>query len=161
MDRLSVDLAVKAASDAASLGIPVIALFPYTDPKLKTADGREALNPDNLICRAVRAIKKAVPEIGILCDVALDPYTTHGHDGLLEGDYVVNDETVDVLVRQAVVQVEAGCDIIAPSDMMDGRVAAISALPVSMSALTVGPGSMPPRSSSSSSTATRPHPTRP
>ena len=127
VDRLSVDLAGGAAEEAAKLGIPVIALFPYTDPALKTADGREATNADNLICRAVRAIKKAVPEIGILCDVALDPYTTHGHDGLLEGDYVVNDETVDVLVRQAVVQVEAGCDIIAPSDMMDGRVAAIRA----------------------------------
>jgi porphobilinogen synthase len=127
VDRLSVDLAVGAAEEAAKLGIPVIALFPYTDPALKTADGREATNADNLICRAVRAIKKAVPEIGVLCDVALDPYTSHGHDGLLIGDYVVNDETVDVLVQQALVQVEAGCDIIAPSDMMDGRVGAIRA----------------------------------
>ncbi|HEY0282182.1 MAG TPA: porphobilinogen synthase [Rhizomicrobium sp.] len=128
VERLSVDFAVRAAEEAAKLGIPVIALFPYTDPALKTADGREATNPDNLICRAVRAIKKAVPEIGILCDVALDPYTTHGHDGLMVADYVVNDETVDVLVQQALVQVEAGCDIIAPSDMMDGRVAAIRAV---------------------------------
>jgi len=127
VDRLSVDLAVGAAEEAAKLGIPVIALFPYTDPALKTADGREATNANNLICRAVRAIKKAVPEIGVLCDVALDPYTTHGHDGLLIGDYVVNDETVEVLVQQALVQVEAGCDIIAPSDMMDGRVGAIRA----------------------------------
>ena len=127
VDRLSVDLAVGAAEEAAKLGIPVVALFPYTDPALKTADGREATNADNLICRAVRAIKKAVPEIGVLCDVALDPYTSHGHDGLLIGDYVVNDETVEVLVKQALVQVEAGCDIIAPSDMMDGRVGAIRA----------------------------------
>ena len=127
VDRLSVDLAVGAAEEAAKLGIPVIALFPYTDPALKTADGREATNADNLICRAVRAIKKAVPEIGVLCDVALDPYTSHGHDGLLIGDYVANDETVEVLVQQALVQVEAGCDIIAPSDMMDGRVGAIRA----------------------------------
>jgi porphobilinogen synthase len=127
VDRLSVDLAVGAAEEAAKLGIPVIALFPYTDPALKTADGREATNADNLICRAVRAIKKAVPEIGVLCDVALDPYTSHGHDGLLIGDYVVNDETVEVLVQQALIQVEAGCDIIAPSDMMDGRVGAIRA----------------------------------
>ena len=127
VERLSVDLAAQAAEEAAKLGIPVIALFPYTDPALKTADGREATNADNLICRAVRAIKKAVPEIGVLCDVALDPYTSHGHDGLLIGDYVVNDETVEVLVKQALVQVEAGCDIIAPSDMMDGRVGAIRA----------------------------------
>jgi porphobilinogen synthase len=127
VDRLSVDLAVGAAEEAAKLGIPVVALFPYTDPALKTADGREATNANNLICRAVRAIKKAVPEIGVLCDVALDPYTSHGHDGLLIGDYVANDETVEVLVRQALVQVEAGCDIIAPSDMMDGRVGAIRA----------------------------------
>jgi porphobilinogen synthase len=125
VDRLSVDLAVEAAETAAKLGIPVVALFPFTDPVLKTADGREATNPDNLICRAVRAIKHAVPEIGVLCDVALDPYTSHGHDGLIVDDYVVNDETLDVLVRQALVQAEAGCDIIAPSDMMDGRVGAI------------------------------------
>jgi porphobilinogen synthase len=127
VERLSVDLAVGAAEEAAQLGIPVIALFPYTDPAKKTADGREALNANNLVCRAVRAIKRAVPEIGVLCDVALDPYTDHGHDGLLFNGYVANDETVEVLVRQALVQVEAGCDIIAPSDMMDGRVGAIRA----------------------------------
>jgi porphobilinogen synthase len=125
VERLSVDLAVKAAEEAAALGIPVIALFPQTDPSLKTEDGREALNADNLVCRAVRAIKRAVPEIGVLCDVALDPYTSHGHDGVLEGDYVANDASVAILVRQALVQAEAGCDIIAPSDMMDGRVGAI------------------------------------
>jgi porphobilinogen synthase len=125
VDRLSVDLAVEAAEDAAKLGIPVIALFPYTDPALKTEDGREATNANNLVCRAVRAIKKAVPEIGVLCDVALDPYTTHGHDGVFAGDDIGNDETLEILVRQALVQAEAGCDIIAPSDMMDGRVGAI------------------------------------
>ena len=127
VDRLSVDLAVEAASEAASLGIPVVALFPQTHPSLKTEDGREALNMDNLVCRAVRAIKKAVPGIGVLCDVALDPYTSHGHDGVLDGDYVVNDESVAILVRQALMQAEAGCDIIAPSDMMDGRIGAIRA----------------------------------
>jgi porphobilinogen synthase len=127
VERLSVDLAAEAAEQAARLGIPVIALFPQTDPALKTEDGREALNADNLVCRAVRAIKKRVPGIGVLCDVALDPYTSHGHDGLLDGDHVVNDASVEILVRQALVQAEAGCDIIAPSDMMDGRVAAIRA----------------------------------
>jgi porphobilinogen synthase len=125
VERLSTDLIVAAAEDAAKLGIPVVALFPYTDAAKKTADGAEALNPDNLVCRAVRAIKRAVPEIGVMCDVALDPYTSHGHDGILEGDVVANDETVDILVRQALVQVEAGADIIAPSDMMDGRIGAI------------------------------------
>ena len=125
VERLSVDLAVEAAAEARGLGIPVLALFPSTDPRLKTEDGREALNPDNLVCRATRAIKKAVPEVGVLCDVALDPYTSHGHDGLMAGDQIVNDATLEVLVRQALVQVEAGCDIIAPSDMMDGRVGAI------------------------------------
>jgi porphobilinogen synthase len=127
VDRLSIDLAVAAAEEAARLGIPVIALFPATDPALKTEDGREAVNPDNLICRAVRAIKKAVPEIGVLCDVALDPYTSHGHDGLIRDGDVHNDSTLEVLVRQALVQAEAGADIIAPSDMMDGRVGAIRA----------------------------------
>src|ERR1700722_13377641 len=125
VERLSIDFAVRAAEEAARLGIPVIALFPHTDPALKTADGREALNPANLVCRAVRAIKQAVPEIGILCDVALDPYTTHGHDGVLVGERIANDETVEILTRQAVLQAEAGCDIIAPSDMMDGRIGAI------------------------------------
>ncbi len=125
VDRLSIDLAVAAAREAASLRIPVIALFPQTDPARKSEDGREATNADNLICRAVRAIKKAVPEIGVLCDVALDPYTSHGHDGVFVGDHIANDESVEILVRQALVQAEAGCDVIAPSDMMDGRVGAI------------------------------------
>jgi porphobilinogen synthase len=123
--RQSVDVAVERAREAAQLGIPAIALFPNTDAGKRTPDGDEALSPDNLVCRAVRAIKKAVPEIGIMCDVALDPYTSHGHDGLLRDGRIVNDETVDVLVKQALVQAEAGCDIIAPSDMMDGRVGAI------------------------------------
>ena len=125
VERLSVDLIAAAAEEAAKLGIPVVALFPYTDPARKTEDGREATNSNNLVCTAVREIKRAVPEIGVLCDVALDPYTSHGHDGLLIDGYVANDETVAVLVRQALVQAEAGCDIIAPSDMMDGRVGAI------------------------------------
>ncbi len=125
VDRLSVDIAVTAAEEAARLGIPVIALFPSTDPALKSEDGREAVNADNLVCRSVRAIKKAVPEIGILCDVALDPYTSHGHDGLIRDGDVHNDLTIQMLVRQALVQAEAGADIIAPSDMMDGRVGAI------------------------------------
>ena len=127
VNRLSVDLVVEAAKEAAALGIPVIALFPQTPAKLKTEDGREALNTDNLVCRAVRAIKAAVPEIGVMCDVALDPYTSHGHDGLLLDGDVHNDTTIDMLVRQSLVQVEAGCDIIAPSDMMDGRIGAIRA----------------------------------
>ena len=127
VDRLSIDLAVEAADHAANLGIPVIALFPNTLPDLRSDDGAEAFNPDNLVCRATRAIKDAVPDIGILCDVALDPYTAHGHDGLLDGDIILNDETVDALIRQTLTQVEAGCDIIAPSDMMDGRIGAIRA----------------------------------
>ena len=127
VERLSVDLVAKAAKEAASLGIPVIALFPQTPASLKTEDGREALNKDNLVCRAVRAIKAAVPEIGVLCDAALDPYTTHGHDGLLRDGDVHNDATVEILVQQSLVQVEAGCDIIAPSDMMDGRIGVIRA----------------------------------
>jgi porphobilinogen synthase len=125
VERLSVDLVVKAAEGAARLGIPVIALFPHTDTALRSENGDEALNPNNLVCRAVRAIRKNVPEIGVLCDVALDPYTSHGHDGLLRDGEIVNDATVEVLVKQALVQAEAGCDIIAPSDMMDGRIGAI------------------------------------
>ncbi|GAA0570952.1 porphobilinogen synthase [Rhizomicrobium electricum] len=126
VERLSVDLVAEAAVEAASLGIGVIALFPFTDPAKKTEDGREAFNPDNLVCRAVRAIKKAAPGVGVLCDVALDPYTSHGHDGLLDANgTIVNDATVDALIKQSLVQVEAGCDIIAPSDMMDGRIGAI------------------------------------
>ncbi len=125
VERLSVDQAVREAERAAKLTIPCIALFPYTDPALRDETGSEALNPDNLVCSAIRAIKKEVPEIGILCDVALDPFTSHGHDGLLRDGVILNDETVAVLARQALVQAEAGCDVIAPSDMMDGRVAAI------------------------------------
>jgi porphobilinogen synthase len=125
VERLSVDQAVREAERAAKLTIPCIALFPYTDPSLRDETGSEALNPDNLVCRAIRAIKKEFPEIGVLCDVALDPFTSHGHDGLLRDGVILNDETVAVLVKQALVQAEAGCDIIAPSDMMDGRIGAI------------------------------------
>ncbi|MGA8951149.1 MAG: porphobilinogen synthase [Xanthobacteraceae bacterium] len=125
VDRLSVDEAVHAAERAAELSIPCIALFPYTEPGRRDDAGSEALNPDNLVCRAIRAIKREVPEVGVLCDVALDPYTSHGHDGLLRDGVILNDETVAVLVRQALVEADAGCDIIAPSDMMDGRVGAI------------------------------------
>ncbi len=110
---------------AAGLGIPVVALFPVTPSVLKTPDGSEALNPDNLINRATAQIKSAFPEMGVLCDVALDPYTSHGHDGLLLDGYVVNDVSVEMLCRQAVLQAQAGCDIIAPSDMMDGRIGRI------------------------------------
>jgi len=125
VERLSVDEIARAAVRAAELKIPCIALFPYTNPSLRDETGSEALNPDNLVCRAIRAIKKEVPDIGVLCDVALDPFTSHGHDGLMRDGEILNDETVAVLVKQALVQVEAGCDIIAPSDMMDGRVGAI------------------------------------
>jgi porphobilinogen synthase len=125
VERLSVDQAVRDAERAMKLTIPCLALFPYTDPSLRDEEGSEATNPNNLVCQAVRAIKKEFPEIGILCDVALDPFTSHGHDGLIVDGKILNDETVAVLVRQALVQAEAGCDIIAPSDMMDGRVAAI------------------------------------
>ena len=123
--RHSIDLVVKKVEEAAEAGIPAIALFPNTAKELRTPDGREALNPRNLVCQAVRAVKKAVPDIGILCDVALDPYTSHGHDGLMDGGEIVNDATLDMLVKQSLVQAEAGCDIIAPSDMMDGRIGAI------------------------------------
>jgi porphobilinogen synthase len=125
--RLSIDLAVKAAKEAAALGIPAIAVFPNTDPSLRDEAASEAVNPGNLVCRAVRAIKQAVPEIGIICDVALDPYTSHGHDGLLIGGEIDNDRTVEVLIQQALLQAEAGSDILAPSDMMDGRIGAIRA----------------------------------
>jgi porphobilinogen synthase len=125
VERLSVDLVAEAAREAQGLGIPIIALFPYTDPKLRTEDAREAFNPDNLVCRATRAIKDAGLDIGVMLDVALDPYTSHGHDGLMRGSEIVNDETLEALVKQSLVQAEAGCDVIAPSDMMDGRVGAI------------------------------------
>ncbi|MBM3577554.1 MAG: porphobilinogen synthase [Alphaproteobacteria bacterium] len=123
--RYSVDAAVEAVAQAAALGIPAVALFPYTDPDLRDESASAALDPENLVCRACYAIKRAVPDIGLITDVALDPYTSHGHDGLLVGDEIVNDATVAVLARQAVTQARAGADIIAPSDMMDGRVEAI------------------------------------
>jgi len=125
VDRLTVDQAVRDAERAMKLSIPCIALFPYTEPSLRDENGSEALNPNNLVCQSVRAIKKEFPDLGVLCDVALDPFTSHGHDGLIEDGKILNDETVAVLVRQALVQAEAGCDVIAPSDMMDGRVGAI------------------------------------
>jgi len=128
VERLPVDGVVRAAAEAAGLGIPAIALFPATDPARKTADGGHALDPDNLVCRAVRAVRRETGDaVGIVCDVALDPYTSHGHDGLLVDGRIVNDETVAVLARQAVVLAEAGCHMVAPSDMMDGRVGAIRA----------------------------------
>jgi porphobilinogen synthase len=126
VSRWSVDKLAAKAKEAAALGIPCIALFPNTPAALRTERGEEALNADNLICRAIREIKAAVPEIGVLTDIALDPYTAHGHDGLTdEAGNVVNDDTVAILVDQAVVQAAAGADIVAPSDMMDGRIAAI------------------------------------
>lgn len=123
--RQSIDLAAQAVAEAAALGVPAVALFPNTDPKLRDETASIALDPDNLVCRACRAIKETAPDIGVITDVALDPYTSHGHDGLLSGDEILNDETVAVLAAQAVTQARAGADIIAPSDMMDGRVGAI------------------------------------
>jgi len=125
VERLSVDETVRAAERAARLGIPLVALFPNTSPELRDPEGSQALNEANLVCRAARAIKAAVPGIGVMMDVALDPYTSHGHDGLLRDGRVLNDESVALLVRQAINQADAGCDVIAPSDMMDGRVGAI------------------------------------
>ena len=128
VSRWSIKQIVDRAKEARDLGIPCIALFPNTPRDLRTDDGREALNPDNLMCRATRAIKEAVPDIGVLTDVALDPYTAHGHDGLIDDKgYVLNDATVEVLVGQSLNQARAGADIIAPSDMMDGRIGAIRA----------------------------------
>lgn len=124
--RWSISDVVLRSQEACSLGIPAIAIFPATNPRLKTADAKEACNPDNLICQCVRAVKQAVgDQLGIICDVALDPYSSHGHDGIVRNGDVANDETLVVLCQQAVVQATAGCDVIAPSDMMDGRVAAI------------------------------------
>jgi porphobilinogen synthase len=124
--RLSIDLLTDAVGEAADLGIPAVALFPATDPSKKTPDAEEAVNPHNLICRAVRAVKQIHGDrIGVICDVALDPYSSHGQDGLVRDGYVVNDATVEVLRQQAIVQAQAGCDMIAPSDMMDGRIGAI------------------------------------
>ncbi|GAB4391070.1 MAG: porphobilinogen synthase [Kiloniellaceae bacterium] len=125
VDRLGLDCLVDTVGAAADLGISAIALFPYTEEALKTPDAREALNPDNLVCRAVRQVKQAFPEVGVICDVALDPYNSDGHDGLLRDGKILNDETVEVLCRQAIVQAEAGCNVVAPSDMMDGRIGAI------------------------------------
>jgi len=126
VERLSLDLLLPVAEECVKLGIPVMALFPVIDPALKTLDGREALNPDGLIPKVVRELKQRFPELGVMTDVALDPYTSHGQDGLLDGKgYILNDETVTVLVQQALTQAEAGVDIVAPSDMMDGRIAAI------------------------------------
>jgi len=128
VSRWPVDRIVDRAREARDLGIPCLALFPNTPAELRSDDGREAINPDNLMCRAIGAIKDAVPEIGVLTDVALDPYTSHGHDGLVDADgWILNDETSDVLIEQALVQAQAGADIIAPSDMMDGRVGRIRA----------------------------------
>jgi porphobilinogen synthase len=128
VSRWSVDGIVARGREARDLGIPCVALFPNTPAHLRSDDGREALNPDNLMCRAIRALKDAVPEVGVLTDVALDPYTSHGHDGLVDAaGYVVNDTTADVLIGQALVQAEAGADIVAPSDMMDGRIGLIRA----------------------------------
>ena len=127
VSRHSIDRLVTQAREAEALGIPAIAVFPSIDPALKDNEGTLAGGGDNLVCRAVRAVKQACPELGVICDVALDPFTDHGHDGILSDGEIVNDETVAVLCRQAVCQADAGCDIIAPSDMMDGRVAAIRA----------------------------------
>jgi porphobilinogen synthase len=127
VSRLSVAGAADAAKRAATLGIPAIAVFPFIDARKKDASGREALNPDGLVCQAVRAMKDAAPDVGVMVDVALDPFTDHGHDGLLQDGRILNDETVKVLAEQALVQVRAGADIVAPSDMMDGRVGAIRA----------------------------------
>ena len=127
VERLSPDLIVAAAADARDLGIPAICLFPYTDPALKTADCKEAWNPENLTNRAIPAIKAQVPDIAVMTDVALDPYNAHGHDGLVVDGIILNDETVEALVRMALAQAEAGADILGPSDMMDGRIGAMRA----------------------------------
>ncbi len=125
VDRLNRDEAVKAALEARRLGIPAIALFPFIDPARKDAIGSQATDPNGLVPEVVRAIKAAAPDIGVMCDVALDPFTDHGHDGLLNGAVIDNDATVERLTEQALIQVAAGCDVIAPSDMMDGRIGAI------------------------------------
>jgi porphobilinogen synthase len=125
VSRLSLDRLVVAAKEAHALGIPAVAIFPCTPADRKSPGGEEAVNPHNLVCRAIAALKSEVPGLGVICDVALDPYTTHGQDGLLRQGEVVNDPTVEVLCQQAVVQARAGCDVVAPSDMMDGRVGAI------------------------------------
>ncbi len=125
VERLSIDILVEQAAEAHALGVPAVAIFPVTPANLKNPEGLEALNPENLACRAIRALKQALPTLGIICDVALDPYTSHGQDGLVRNGQVENDATVEVLCKQAVTQAMAGCDVIAPSDMMDGRVGSI------------------------------------
>ncbi len=126
VERLSLDLVLEMAQECVTLGIPVMALFPVIEAAKKTADGKEAVNPEGLVARAVRKIKKVFPDLGLMTDVALDPYTTHGQDGLIDAKgYVLNDETLEVLKQQALVQAAAGADIVAPSDMMDGRIGAI------------------------------------
>ena len=125
VSRLSIDRLLAAVEEAHALGIPAIALFPSIDASLKTPDAREAANPDNLVCRAVRAVKDHFPDMGVVCDVALDPFNSDGHDGILVDGYVDNDLSVEVLIQQALVQAAAGCDIVAPSDMMDGRIGAL------------------------------------
>lgn len=125
VERLTPAEAAKAAVQARELGIPALAVFPHVDGRLKDERGSEATNPDGLVCRAIRAIKDAAPEVGVICDAALDPFTSHGHDGLLDGGRILNDPTIDRLIEQSLVQARAGCDVIAPSDMMDGRVGAI------------------------------------
>jgi len=125
LERLNIDELVKDAKRAASLGIPAIALFPHINPKHKSESASESLNPEGLIPQAVRAVKSEVPDLGVIVDVALDPYTTHGHDGVMRDETILNDETVDILAQSAVVLAKAGADVVAPSDMMDGRVGAI------------------------------------
>jgi porphobilinogen synthase len=125
VERLSIDLIVEAARQAVDLGIPALAIFPYTDPALRTDDAREAWNRDNLVCRATRAIRATGLDIGVILDVALDPYTSHGHDGLIVDGRIANDATLAALVKQSLNQAQAGCDVLAPSDMMDGRIGAI------------------------------------
>ena len=125
VNRLSIDNLLDTIKNAADYSIPTIAIFPVIEPSLKSDDGSEAIRANNLVCRAINSIKKSIPNIGIMCDVALDPYTTHGHDGILKDGEILNDKTIDILCRQAVLQAEAGCDIIAPSDMMDGRIGSI------------------------------------
>ncbi len=128
VERVSIDLLLAIAEDCVALGIPVMALFPVIDPSLKTPDGMEAINPAGLVPRAVKALKQRFPELGVLTDVALDPYTSHGQDGVIDDDgYVINDVTSAILVKQALAQAEAGVDVVAPSDMMDGRIGAIRA----------------------------------
>ena len=125
VDRLNIAEASKVAIEARALGIPAIAMFPHVSPAKKDPTGKEGLNPDNIVCRAVKAMKDAAPEVGLICDVALDPFTDHGHDGLIEDGRILNDPTIESLIEQALIQARAGCDVIAPSDMMDGRIGAV------------------------------------